>query len=251
MMASMRLHSLCISSATHWNVCVPWVASAKTDKMGISSMALTTSVEVANKGLISPFSTRISATNSPKDVRTFSTKICASARFETVKNPTRPSLIPTFGKVTLWFVRSANAIKKLAEDMSLGMVTSIGFGVDFVTVQLTTFTPQAESIVSVWVRVAMGSTYCVSPSAKSPASSTALLTWAELTLAVSRLPTSLDGWMVNNCPSWVVKRAPSSVRGSITLFIGRLVRLWSPTNVAVMPRPATTPASKRAVVPLF
>ena len=105
---------------------------------------------------------------------------------------------------------------------------------------------------SVWSRLFSGSSTEVTPSAFSPASRMADLTWAEATccswsIAVRAPPVRVTG--NRSSPASQPKRAPIRRSGAVTRFIGRLRRLASPSKVAVRPYPAAAPINRRTPVP--
>lgn len=111
--------------------------------------------------------------------------------------------------------------------------------------------PVCNKRFSVWLRVGTFSVKTVSPSAKSPAKSTALFTCAEGTSDVTWHPERREGSISNSIPFPVANLAPNCDNGCKTLAMGRRERDWSPTNLASTPSPAQSPAKSRAVVPLL
>ena len=117
----------------------------------------------------------------------------------------------------------------------------------------STATPRARSIRSVWSRVATASVTHVSPSAARPASRIADLTWA-LGTGVSYVIGSSGAWPVIASGSRVAPPRPANVApmrpsGSTTRPIGRRRSEASPSRIANSSRPASTPATRRALVP--
>lgn len=108
-------------------------------------------------------------------------------------------------------------------------------------------------MISVWLRDLTFSVIFIVPPDTSAANNNAPLTCAD---AVSK-DNSLSSCTQVLSP--VTKRAlsvfrmsnPISRNGRITLSIGRRDKEASPLNTALIPSPAATPASSRAVVPLF
>src|SRR5216683_1267969 len=119
------------------------------------------------------------------------------------------------------------------------------------TVALTSV-PIARSRRSVWSRVATGSTTVVGPLAASPASRSALFTWALGTESTWRRPCSRAPVTVKGAwPScdWIL--APMVRSGSTTRAIGRRRSDVSPSRVADTQLPDSTPSIRRIVVPEF
>ena len=116
-----------------------------------------------------------------------------------------------------------------------------------------TSTPCAASIRSVWSRERTGSRTVASTRAHSAASSTQLFTCAlEVSLAHSICVSGPPCTVIGSPPcASSSTRAPMTSRGRWTRRMGRRLRLSSPMKRPVMPEPATTPASKRADVPLL
>ena len=110
--------------------------------------------------------------------------------------------------------------------------------------------PNAGSARSVWSRVGTGSITAVVPAACSPASRTALLTWALATggayvAARNAAPRTTSGGR----PPAVRMRAPIRSSGSTMRCIGRRRSEASPVMVVSNGRAARMPASRRIVVP--
>ncbi len=103
-----------------------------------------------------------------------------------------------------------------------------------------------------WSRVSAGSTTVVGPSAKRPARSTAVLTWAlgtggsKLIARRGRRPSIVIG-AVPSGPSRTA--APIAWSGAAMRRIGRRIREASPSSEAVIGCPAMAPASIRIVLP--
>ena len=105
-----------------------------------------------------------------------------------------------------------------------------------------------------WSRVGAGSRTVVGPSAKSPASSTAVLTWALATGGSKLIARS------GRCPSTVIGAVPSgpsrtaapiSWSGAAMRRIGRRISEASPCRQTVIGCPAMAPASILMVLPEF
>ena len=117
-----------------------------------------------------------------------------------------------------------------------------------------TLAPKCLSIFSVWSRVASFSITVVAPGAASPASSTADLSCADGTGASysigigSRAPCSTSA-AAGRLRRISKVRAPIFSSGSRMRRIGRVRRLASPSNVAVIGQPATAPITSRQPVP--
>src|ERR1700730_5429002 len=105
---------------------------------------------------------------------------------------------------------------------------------------------------SVWSRVATGSTTEVGPLAVSPASRSALFTWALGTESTWRRPCSRAPVTVSGArPSRDSILAPMVRSGSTTRAIGRRLSDASPSRVADTQLPASRPSNRRMVVPEF
>ena len=107
---------------------------------------------------------------------------------------------------------------------------------------------------SVWFRETDGSFSSVMPSAYTPASNTAVLSWAEAIgesylMAFSALqPRSVMGSVSAPAGS---NSTPIFISGAVMRRIGRLERDSSPSMRTLISHGASTPMSNRAVVPEF
>ena len=116
----------------------------------------------------------------------------------------------------------------------------------------STGTPKAGSRRSVWSRLGAGSLTVVTPSASSPASSTAVFTCALATgrsqVMGRRVPPSR---VRGGLPSMPWAPAPMARSGAATRSTGRRQRDASPVRVLRNGLPASAPASMRRVEPEF
>ena len=151
----------------------------------------------------------------------------------------------------------AAATMKAAEEGSPGTTTSeasisAGPSTPATRVPAVVGTLNSGSMSSVWLREGAGSVTVVVPSAKVPARSTAVFSWAEaMGLAYSmarrrRVPCTVMGRCSGDSGS---KVAPIFASGATMRRMGRFCRLASPVMVTAMSHGATTPMSRRAVVP--
>ena len=114
-------------------------------------------------------------------------------------------------------------------------------------------TPRARSIRSVWSRVATASRTVVRPSARSPASRIADLTWALGTgVATSTArsgvrPTTVTGGRESSDRAW--STAPIARSGSMIRATGRRRNESSPSRTLRNGSPARIPANSRRLVP--
>ncbi len=115
----------------------------------------------------------------------------------------------------------------------------------------STFTsaPIAASISSVWLRVPIGSSTAVRPSANRPARSTADFTWALGTLGRYSIP--CNGTLPPTSSGGHEAFAPISRSGATTRSIGLVVSDSSPLSSEANPCAASNPASSLIVVPEF
>ena len=133
-----------------------------------------------------------------------------------------------------------------AECMALGPVT------DAVSSPAVVFTPYSGSMSSVWLRDTDGSVMVVVPLAQMPASSTAVLSCAEAigdsyVMALRFLqPRSVMGSVSAPAGS---KSTPIIMSGAVIRLMGRLESDASPSMRTSMSHGASTPMSRRAVVP--
>ena len=149
------------------------------------------------------------------------------------------------------------AIKNAAVETSLGifnfapLILLFSSRISFPSVFIRA--PRWLNMISVWLRDLTFSVIFIVPPDTSAANNSAPLTCAD---EVSK-DNSLSSRTQVLSP--VTKRAlsvfrmsnPISRNGRITLSIGRRDKEASPLNTALIPSPAATPASSRAVVPLF
>ena len=118
----------------------------------------------------------------------------------------------------------------------------------------TTCTPIERNISSVWSRETAGCSSVVSPSANSPARSSALFTCADATGMRYSMPWRAPPRNVSGAslpPSRPSTSAPIRRSGSTMRAIGRERIERSPVITDMNGWPASTPAIRRVVVPLL
>ena len=179
----MRSVSLTRSSLALRMIVRPWANAAATAITGISSIRLGTSsrkIVVPVRG--APWISMLPI-GSPSDWWTISV-MCAPIRLRTLRIAVRVGLRPTSLISKREPGRAAAATsQKAALEMSPGTVKSQACGVwppssEIALPSWRVWMPNEASMRSVWSRVSAGWMTVVVPSAKSPASSTALFTWA-------------------------------------------------------------------------
>ena len=204
----------------------------------------------------------MSAAGSPAESRAFSSEIRAPIARSTSIAPVRRGFTPTSGirisdpgTIAAPAIQNAAALASPGADTSKGRSAAPGRTV-ILGPSTSISAPIAASIRSVWSRDGPGSSIVLAPSARSAASSTALLTCADATGKRPRNgrsprpgPRSEIGAV--RPPFAPSAAAPIAASGSSTRAIGRVRSESSPVSVVSNGSPAATPASSRIVVPLL
>ena len=261
--AASRSLSFTLSSLKPRMRVAPEAKAAATARIGYSSIIEGARAAGTSTPRSVPWRTRKSATSSPPSRRRSSASIWAPISPSVLRSPVLSGFIITPSTtMSEPGTISAATIGNAADEGSAGTTTVVGRNSGRPT-RVTrrpspsgatvTSAPKCASIFSVWSREACASITVVAPGALRPARRTADLICAEATGvrysigAGSRAPLSTIGQRPPSASDRIW--APISLSGSRMRRIGRLRKLASPSKVAVIPWPPTTPIISRAPVP--